>query len=248
MISRSSRSTPPASMSRSERAISDSGIPNSRRIRCSYAPARARTVRSAGVSSAAAHIGWSSRGGPGSTSTAGRSAPSGGGTTRPGAVPTGSRTVAPRGTSACLRLPARIAASSRLRQRPRRRSRIARIRPSSASSSTSGRPANSATTSAVRSSAVGPRPPLVTIRSTPWPARKSSAARRSAGAVGDDHRVRELQAALAQALGQPGAVAVGDDPREHLGPGDHDAGASGHVQVGRRPTGSSRGLRPVRRS
>ena len=46
-------------------------------------------------------------------------------------------------------------------------------------SRTSSRPANRATTSAVRSSAVGPSPPLVTIRSTPWEARNSSAASRS---------------------------------------------------------------------
>src|SRR5918998_590465 len=48
-----------------------------------------------------------------------------------------------------------------------------------ASSSSSGTPANLATTSAVRSSAVGPSPPLVTIKSTPWPARNRNAAARS---------------------------------------------------------------------
>ena len=64
----------------------------------------------ASVSTAAAHIGRSSPGGPGSTTTSGP-APSAGGTTSPGAVPTGSRIVAPSGTIACLRLPARIASS-----------------------------------------------------------------------------------------------------------------------------------------
>ena len=48
------------------------------------------------------------------------------------------------------------------------RPRMSAIRSSSASSSTISRPWNRPTTSAVRSSAVGPRPPLVMIRSTPW--------------------------------------------------------------------------------
>ena len=54
--------------------------------------------------------------------------------------------------------------------------RISAMRSSSASSSTISRPWNSPTTSAVRSSAVGPRPPLVTTRSSPWAAMKRSAA------------------------------------------------------------------------
>src|SRR3712207_8227209 len=40
-------------------------------------------------------------------------------------------------------------------------------------STAEGRPCQSATTSAVRSSAVGPSPPVVTTRSTPEPAWKS---------------------------------------------------------------------------
>ena len=55
------------------------------------------------------------------------------------------------------------------------------MRRSSASSSRSGRPAKSATTCAVRSSAVGPSPPLVTIRSAPSARMNSSAESRSAG-------------------------------------------------------------------
>ena len=64
------------------------------------------------MATAVAHIGCSSRGGPGSTTIVGPSRPSGGGTTSPGAVPTGSSTVAPSGTIACLRFPARTASMS----------------------------------------------------------------------------------------------------------------------------------------
>ncbi len=61
------------------------------------------------------------------------------------------------------------------------RSTIAAMRCSSCGSSCIGRPWNAATTSAVRSSAVGPRPPDVMMRSTPLPAMNASAARRSSG-------------------------------------------------------------------
>ena len=59
--------------------------------------------------------------------------------------------------------------------------RISSIRFSSAASSTISRPLKSATTSAVRSSAVGPRPPLVTISASPSSAMNRSAASRSSG-------------------------------------------------------------------
>ena len=75
---------------------------------------------------------------------------------------------APSGTMACLRLAARTASKSRLGQRShQRRAGCRRSAPRARSSRTSGRPAKRATISMVRSSAVGPRPPLVTIRSTP---------------------------------------------------------------------------------
>ena len=61
----------------------------------------------ADVCTAPGHIGCSSRGGPGSTTTVGLP-----GTTTPGAVPTGSITSAPAGTMACLRLAARTASKS----------------------------------------------------------------------------------------------------------------------------------------
>ena len=68
--------------------------------------------RTGSLSTATRHIGCSSRGGPGSTTTTGLP-----GTITPGAVPTGSITVAPSGISACLRLAARIASGSQCRKR-----------------------------------------------------------------------------------------------------------------------------------
>src|ERR671922_2698680 len=59
--------------------------------------------------------------------------------------------------------------------------RISAMRSSSASSSISSSPRKRATTATVMSSAVGPSPPLVTIRSTPWSAMKRSCASMSCG-------------------------------------------------------------------
>ena len=86
----------------------------------------------------------------------------------PGAVPAGGITVAPRGTSACLRSPSRLSAGSVPRRRAYSavmagdRSRAAPRR------ARARRPATSATAATVRSSCVGPRPPEVMTRS--WPA------------------------------------------------------------------------------
>src|SRR5215210_1510028 len=55
------------------------------------------------------------------------------------------------------------------------------MRASSSGSSRSSRPVKPATTSIVMSSAVGPSPPLVTTRSTPWSAMKRSWASTSSG-------------------------------------------------------------------
>jgi hypothetical protein len=163
-------------------AISDSGIPKSRSMSWRYSVAPATAVRNASVCTAVPHIGCSSRGGPGRTTMVGPpGASEGGGTTSPGAVPTGSSTVAPSGTSACFLLDRRIASWSRSGQRLMSRSRIAQMRPSKATSKASGRRWNSPTTAAVRSSSVGPRPPLVTIRSTPAEASHPKASRTSCG-------------------------------------------------------------------
>ena len=71
-------------------------MPNSRSVRCAYVVALAIAACSASVARAVLHIGCSSRGGPGSTTTVGPGlAAAAGATTSPGAVPTGSSTVAP---------------------------------------------------------------------------------------------------------------------------------------------------------
>ena len=121
--------------------------------------------------------------------------------------PPGRSSAAPRGTIACLRLASRSASGSK-RSRRAKPARIPAIFSSISSSRTSSRPAKRATTSAVRSSAVGPSPPLVTIRSTPSAARNSSAASRSRGAVADAEDVGDVDAELAEPLRDPRAVAV----------------------------------------
>ena len=63
-----------------------------RMIRCSSVPARASTARTGAVSTATAHIGCSSPGGPGQHH---HDRPAVAGTTSPGAVPTGSSTDRP---------------------------------------------------------------------------------------------------------------------------------------------------------
>ena len=82
-------------------------MPKSLTIDCSIAALPSVAAMNGAVCAAAAHIGTNSLGGPGSTTTVGPSSPSGG-TTSPGAVPTGSRIVAPSGIVACFKLPAAI--------------------------------------------------------------------------------------------------------------------------------------------
>ncbi len=173
----SSRSNPSICpcASRSVSARPDSGSPNIRIMSCRYSVRPAMASCSPWVCTAVCHIGCNSRGGPGSTTTVGLPV-----TTTPGAVPTGSRICAPAGTMACFRFAARTASKSASVKRARSRLRMAAIFSSRTSSSTSSRPQNCATTSTVISSAVGPSPPLVTMRSTPSPARNWSAAAMSA--------------------------------------------------------------------
>ena len=59
----------------------------------------------------------------------------------------------------------------------------------------------------------------------------SAAPRHVLGPVADDRDVGEVDAELAQALGQPRPVAVGDPAGEDLGPGDDDARAGAHAAV-----------------
>ena len=109
-----------------------------------------------------------------STGTPGRatSSPRPSRTEKPGAVPKRfGTTVAPRGKRACLALFGVISRPSF-----RKRSRMAS---SEGSCSSSGTPMAAATTSAVRSSSVGPRPPLITTRSEREVVSCSAAARSS---------------------------------------------------------------------
>ncbi len=180
--------------------------------------------RTGSLATAVRHIGWSSRGGPGSTTTVGFP-----GTTTPGAVPTGSITYAPSGTSACLRLAARTASKSQWLKRAISGFRIAAILSSSSSSRTSSRPVKRATISTVMSSAVGPRPPLVTIRSTPCVGQEAQLRLDVLRAVAADRDVGELDAELEQAVRQPRPVAVPHTAGQDLGAGYDDARASAHA-------------------
>ena len=153
-------------------------------------------------------------------------------------MPTGSSTSAPAGTSACLRTPAATASGSA--DQPRRevsRSTIVAMRCSRSGSSADGRPWKRPTTSAVRSSAVGPSPPVVMSSGTPVPARKSSAADQVVRAVADDDDVPDVDAEAAQLLGQPRPVAVGHPAGEHLGARDDDPGPHAHGVDPRCPAG-----------
>ena len=155
-------------------------MPNSLSVSWLYSVRPAMACRKASVSVACGHMACSSRGGPGSTTTVGPE-PFSGGTTRPGAVPAGSITSAPSGTSACLRFAVRTASGSSSVKRFISGFRISAILPSRSSSRPSGRPVKPATTSIVMSSAVGPSPPLVITRSTPCSAMKRSCDSMSSG-------------------------------------------------------------------
>ena len=101
---------------------------------------------------------------------------------RPGRAPCRpDRSLGALGNQRLLSVGGRTASKSRSRKRFMSGRRISAMRASRAWSRKSGRSLNSATTSIVRSSAVGPRPPLVITRSTPCRAMKASWARMSAG-------------------------------------------------------------------
>ena len=130
---------------------------------CDSGTARSFTSRKAGTEPTRAEIAGRSHssdsprystGTPGSATSSPRPSR----TEKPGAVPKRfAMTVAPRGKRACLALLGVIS-----RPNLRKRSRMAS---SDGRSSSSGTPMAAATTSAVRSSSVGPRPPLMTTRS-----------------------------------------------------------------------------------
>ena len=98
---------------------------------------------------------------------------------------------------------------------------------SSRSSSTISRPENRPTTSAVRSSAVGPRPPLVMIRVIPVAAHELERGEQVVRPVADDLDHCGVDPDFPESLREPWPVAVGDDPSQDLGAGDEDPGAGG---------------------
>ena len=148
-------------------------------IRCSSIPAPASNPRRGRSPARSPTSAAARRGGPGSTSTSGPGV-AGHDEARRGADRLQHHGARAGPSPACARPPASPPRSPS-RQRLRIRSTICHTRSSSAASSASARPAKAATTSAVRSSAVGPSPPLVMIRSIPCAARKSQRARRSSG-------------------------------------------------------------------
>ena len=90
----------------------------------------------------------------------------------------------------------------------------------------SSRPQKRPTTSAVRSSAVGPSPPEVTIRSIPSAGEEAQRRLEVVGTVGDDEDVGDLDPELGQPFGDPGTVAIDDPAGDHLGAGDDDPRAT----------------------
>ena len=142
----------------------------------------------------------------------------------------------PAGITACLRLDCarsrrgRGPASARISG-----ARISAIRCSSASSSTISRPAEAPDD--LGREVVGGRPEAAAGDDQRHPARVAmnrSAASRSSGRSPTIWIIASVDAELAQALGQPRAVAVGDDPGQDLGARDQDPGRGGaagaHVQ------------------
>ena len=210
MTSISSSATPARTASRSVVAISDSGSPYSRSVRWVYAVASRIATRNASVSVALRHIGWSSRGGPGSTTTVGPSRPSAGGTTSAGAVPTGSMTVAPVGDDGLLairradRLLAQMRPARAHRQHDRRDPLLERL--------VEHHLAAAELPHDRRREVVGGRSEAA-ARDDQVDAERGAPLERGAhvlGTVADDRHVREVDAELAQPIGEPGAVAILD--------------------------------------
>ena len=198
-----SSATPSRAATRRVSAISDSGIPNSLSVRGRYSPAPAARCAARRLERRRCNIGCSSRGGPGSTTTVGP----------PAAAPSaaaGRRDPAPsRPARARSRRAGRGLLAVAVPDRPRSRLGSARsaahdpaICASSGPSSTISRSWKGRPPRWSRSSAVGPRPPLVSTRSMPCSAMNTSAAR-CLRAVPDDHRVGQVHTQLAQALCEP---------------------------------------------
>ena len=159
-----------------------------------------------GVPTATSHIGCSSRGGPGSTTTAGLGI-AGGRHDEARRRPDGLQEIAPYGITACLRLESSTAAGVEVRP-ARERARDLRDPRLDGSSSTSARPWKRPRTSAVRSSAVGPRPPLVTTSARTLGPQEHAARRDLLGPVADDDDRRVSAAQLGQRSDSHGPLRV----------------------------------------
>src|SRR6478609_6475635 len=144
-------------------ATTDSPTPVSRSVRTSLS---APTPRAASLgSTSSCHIGRISRGGPGNASM---TVPSGRSTHHPGAVPLGFGSIAADAMRhACFT----FTDGNGCRRRVHSPSSQARV----GGSTSSGSPHSSATDSRVRSSGVGPSPPVVTTRSARVRASRSAA-------------------------------------------------------------------------
>ncbi len=116
------------------------------------------------------NMGCISRGGPGRATTCLSAPASRSVATKPGAVPFGfSRIRAPAGNNACLRL----LSVSGMPNSAKRRSMCCQL----GRSNSRATPASCATTSAVRSSSVGPRPPVMNTQSARASAVRSTKSR-----------------------------------------------------------------------
>ena len=160
-----SRSSP------SNSATCDSPMPWRRQVRATISRPRPRASSRGRASSC--HIARISRGGPGSVTT---TRPSGARTSQPGAVPFGFGSASADGIrQACLRLTSGKAIP--------RRSNRSRSHASISGSIVGSSPTSAAIASRVRSSGVGPSPPVVTTRSA-RPSAASSAPRTTSRSSG----------------------------------------------------------------
>ncbi len=182
------------------------------------APPRFRT--------ATGHIGCSSRGGPGNTTTVGLP-----GTTTPGAVPTGSITCAPTGISACLRLAARDRLEVHVVE-ARHQSLddvgdpvLERVVQHQFEAAESGHGRHGHVVGGRAEAAAGDDEVHALVGEEP------QLRLDVVGSVAADRDVGQFDAELEQPVGDPRAVAVLDPPRQHLGSRDNDAGACAHVQT-----------------
>ena len=197
---------------RSVSAISDSGIPiQPQHLLAQLDGARDSRARMPAVATAAGHIALQLARRPGEHDD--RRAAVDRRTTRPGAVPTGSSTVAPAGTTACLRFDARIASGSRSGQRDISGRRISAIR--SSKRLVEDHLAPRERPDDLGGQVVGRRPQPAAGDDQVDAARRQEAQRlrHVLAAVADDERVGVLDAERAQALGQPRPVAVADAAR-----------------------------------